>query len=187
MPRCRLVLLQIESGKRDAKDTTKQEFLDNMFHIIKTWNAKTNGAKYYLSFDNNSIQANADITVLKNPNDDEDVIPLAPNGTKLDLPGYSHDLNRPIEHIFGTVKHLIRCQLYEDWPHYSDARRLQTLTYQMFHNLIVYGLKDHVKDDVAGLPTLWQILSTPEGVSFCDYKGRLHVGTGGNYPNAIAR
>lgn len=181
------MLLQIESGERDAKETTKQEFKDNMFHIIKNWNDKAKGAKYYLSFDNNSIQATADISMLVNPNNADEVIPLAPKGTRLDLPAYSHDLNRPIEHLFGTVKHIIRCQLYEDWEHYNNARKLQTLTYQVFHNLPVYGLKDHVKNDVAGLPTLWQILSTPEGVSFCDHKGRGHVGSGGNYPNAIAR
>ncbi len=187
MPRCRLVLLQISSGKRDAKETTRQEFEHNMYYIIKNWNEKTKGAKYYLSFDNNSIQATADLSALANPNNPSEVIRLADNGQQLPLPGYSHDLNRPIEHLFGTVKHIIRCQLYEDWEHYNNARKLQTLAYQVFHNLAVYGLKDHVKDDVAGLPTLWQILSTPEGVSFSDGKGRVHVGTGGNYPNAYAR
>lgn len=187
MLRLRFVLLQLATGKRDAVETTREEFEDNLFYIIKNWNQKTNNDVFFLSFDNASIQATADITHVRNPNDPSETYPINGAGYKLPLPAYSHDLNRPIEHIFGTVKHLIRCKLYEDWGQYRDARRLQTLVYQLFNNLPVYGLKDHVKDDVAGLPTLWQILSTPQGVAFFDAKGRAHVGSGGNYPNAYAR
>lgn len=161
--------------------------MDNMYYIIKTWNQKTNNATYYLSFDNNAIQATADVTMFTNPDDPADTIPLLPNGIKLPLPAYSHDLNRPIEHIFGTVKHLIRTELYADWDRYKDAAALQGLVWQVFHNLAVYNMQRHVEADVAGLPLLWLILSTPAGILFADDCGKVHVGTGGDYPNAIAR
>lgn len=158
-----------------------------MYYIIKNWNETTNHEVYYLSFDNNAIQATANLFEIPNPNNPEETVSLHPDGFKLPLPGYSHDLNRPVEHLFGTVKHLIKCELYADWGKYHNARKLQSLVYSMFHNLPAHGLSSHVKEDVDGLPLLWQIISTPAGVRFTDSKGRVHVGTGGDYPNGVAR
>lgn len=187
MPCLSCCALQTIHGGEEAKETTKQEFLDNMFYIIKTWNARTNREPYWLSFDNNSIQATADLHEVQNPNDPHETVGLHPNGFKLNLPAYSHDLNRPIEHLFGTVKHLIKCELYANWGKYSNAKSLQTLVYTMFHSLPAHGLSNHVTEDVEGLPLLWQIISTPLGQQFADSRGRAHVGTGGDYPNAVAR
>lgn len=83
-----------------------------MFYIMTEWNKKTNSAPYFLSLDNNKIQATADLTRVENPNNRHQSVSLAPNGTRLPLPPYSHDLNRPVEHIFGSTKHLMRCALY---------------------------------------------------------------------------
>lgn len=187
MPAVYLVLLQKAGTSTPAEHTTREEFEDNMFHIIKNRRAKAGTDEpYYLSYDNNSIQATADLTSLKHPDTGEE-IPLAPQGHRLELPAYSHDLNKPIEHLFGTVKHRIKVELYEDWAKYKDARELQKLVYTIFHNLAQYNLDRHVAADVAGLPLLRQILSTPATILFADDDGDVHVGTGGDYPNAYAR
>lgn len=186
MLRVFLVLLQKAGTSIEAAETTREEFEDNMFHIIKAWRSKVDEeVPFFLSFDNNSIQATAEIDTLRHPDTGEEIT-LAP-GKKLDLPAYSHDLNRPVEHLFGTVKHMAREELYANWAHYKDARQLQGMVYRLFHNLPVYGLKGHVAADVYGLPQLWQILSTPAGILFADDRGKVHVGTGGEYPNADYR
>ena len=187
VPPFRLLFLQIANGTRDAKETTRQEFIDNMYYIIKEWNQKTNSAPFFLSLDNNKIQATADLTHIPNPNNPHQSVSLSPNGAKLPLPPYSHDLNRPIEHLFGTGKHLMRCALYANWGHYKTPANLQSLVFTTFHTLPQLGYGDHVAKDVRGLPHLWEILATPYGTTFRDFKGRVQVGTGGDYPNAIAR
>jgi hypothetical protein len=187
VPPRRLVFLQIASGTRDAKETTRQEFVDNMYYIMVEWNKKTNSAPYFLSLDNNKIQATADLTRVENPNNPHQSVSLAPNGARLPLPPYSHDLNRPIEHLFGTAKHFIRCALYTDWARYKTPANLQSLVFTTFNTLSQLGYGDHVAKDVRGLPHLWEILAMPFGISYRDYEGRVQVGTGGDYPNAIAR
>lgn len=191
MRRTRVVPLQVKSGRRAAKGTTTAEFEDNMWHIVNTWRKKTNNSYFFLSFDNNSIQATADLRVLTNPADPTDTLPLEQEGKQigevLDLPTYSHDLNRPIEHVLGTGKHLIKCELFKDWAKYKKASSTQTLAYTIFHSLPKHGMQDSVAQDVAGLPTLWHIISTPKDTQFVDDKGRVQVGTGGHYPNAVAR
>jgi transposase len=185
--RRRLVFLQIANGTRDAKETTRQEFIHNMYYIMTEWNHKTNSAPYFLSLDNNKIQATADLTRVENPNNPRQAVSLAPNGARLPLPPYSHDLNRPIEHLFGTAKHLIRCALYGNWGHYKTPANLQSLVFTTFNTLPQLGYGEHVAKDVRGLPHLWEALAMPFGVTYRDFKNRVQVGTGGDYPNAIAR
>lgn len=185
--RRRLVFLQIANGTRDAKETTRQEFIHNMYYIMTEWNHKTNSAPYFLSLDNNKIQATADLTRVENPNNPRQAVSLAPNGARLPLPPYSHDLNRPIEHLFGTAKHLIRCALYGNWGHYKTPANLQSLVFTTFNTLPQLGYGEHVAKDVRGLTHLWEALAMPFGVTYKDFKNRVQVGTGGDYPNAIAR
>lgn len=187
VPPFRLLFLQIANGTRDAKETTRQEFVDNMFYIMTEWNKKTNSAPYFLSLDNNKIQATADLTHVQNPNNCHQSVSLAPNGSRLPLPPYSHDLNRPVEHLFGTTKHLMRCALYANWGHYKTPANLQGLVFSTFNTLHQLGYGGHVAKDVYGLPHLWEALYIPAGVTYRDYKGRVQEGTGGDYPNAIAR
>jgi transposase len=187
VPPLLLVFLQIANGTRDAKETTRQEFVDNMYYIMTEWNQKTKSAPYFLSLDNNKIQATADLTRVQNPNNPHQSVSLAPNGARLPLPPYSHDLNRPIEHLFGTAKHMIRCALYTNWAHYKTPANLQSLVFTTFNTLTQLGYAGHVAKDVRGLPTLWETLAMPLGITYRDLKGRVQVGTGGDYPNAIAR
>jgi hypothetical protein len=158
-----------------------------MFYILKEWKTKTNNAYCYLSFDNAKIQATADLTELKCPHQQPeiaDVIRLADVGEKLNLPAYSHDLNRPIEHVFGTMKHRIREELYFNSYKYRKPEQVQSLVMQQFkHNFP----EKQVAEDVNGLPLLWEVLSVPAGITFVDCKGNMAVGTGGDWPNAEYR
>lgn len=174
-------------GTRAAKKSTREEFENNLYYIVKEWNQVTGKAPFFLSYDNDAVQATAGWEVVVNPDDPTDTIEVAPRSYKLPLPPYSHDLNRPIEHLFGTVKHHIRCMLYENWGLLDTPRKLQAVVRDVFYKLPKYGWKEHVLKDVAGLPDLWLMLATPRGVSYLDHKGRVRVGVGGDYPNAFAR
>jgi hypothetical protein len=170
----------------NAEATTREEFMDNLYHIIKAWEAKTKDP-FMLSYDNAKIQSTADIHTLYHPDhqgEDEWAIELDPAITKLSLPPYSHDLNRPIEHVFGTMKHRIREALYFERAKYTTPTALHTLVWDQFHTNIP---EKHVERDVKGLPELWRVLSTPMGITFQFEDGRLAVGTGGNWPNAEYR
>jgi hypothetical protein len=154
---------------------------------MKKWNEKTQNAPFLLSYDNAKIQATADISTLYHPDhpgEEEHAIHIDPEVSKLPLPAYSHDLNRPIEHIFGTMKHKIREALYFEYHKYNTARNLQTLVWDQFHNFIPKG---QVEKDVRGLPYLWEVLSTDAGITFVRDDGSEAVGTGGNWTNAYMR
>ena len=148
---------------------------------MKAWQAKTSDP-FLLSYDNAKIQATADITTLYNPDypgDEEDAIKLNPVTCRLKIPPYSHDINRPIEHVFGTMKHKIREALYFEYKKYGTPDKMQTLVWDLFHTSIP---PKHVERDVAGLQSLWEVLSTPYGIRFLDHEKREAVGTGGNWP-----
>lgn len=152
-----------------------------MYHIVKAWRKKTSDP-FWLSYDNAKIQATADISVLYHPHHPgkkKHAIILDPDTCRLEIPPYSHDINRPIEHIFGTMKHKIREALYFEYKKYNTGRKLQTLVWDMFHKHLP---NKHVQRDVDGLPYLWRVLSTPYGIRFMDDDGREAIGTGGNWP-----
>lgn len=180
-------LLQKANSGKNAHHTTREEFTDNLYFIMKKWNEKTQNAPFLLSYDNAKIQATADISTLYHPDhpgEEEHAIHIDPEVSKLPLPAYSHDLNRPIEHIFGTMKHKIREALYFEYHKYNTARNLQTLVWDKFHNFIPKG---QVEKDVRGLPYLWEVLSTGAGITFVRDDGSEAVGTGGNWTNAYMR
>jgi hypothetical protein len=175
--------LQKKGKGADASSTTSEEFENNLFHIVQAWNQKTGNAPYLLSYDNAKHQVAADITTLYHPDhpgDEELAIKVDVGVTKLALPPYSHDLNGPIEHIFGTMKRKVREALYDAAVKEITGRQLQALVWDQFHQCIP-------ADHVAGLPHLWQILKHAKGEEFVLDGNRLAVGTGGYWPNAIAR
>lgn len=181
--RCHAVgdLQKARSPTQEAQATTREEFEDNLFHIVKAWRAKTTDP-FWLSYDNAKIQATANITTLYHPHypgDEEEAIQLDPDTCRLKIPPYSHDINRPIEHIFGTMKHRIREALYFEYKKYSTPKALQTMVWDLFHSHIP---KKHVVRDVEGLPMLWRVLSTPYGIRFMDDDSHEAVGSGGNWP-----
>lgn len=175
-------LQKAKAPTEQAASTTREEFEDNLFHIVKAWKAKTNDP-FMLQYDNAKIQATADIKILYHPHypgDKEEAIELDPSTNRIEIPPYSHDINRPIEHIFGTMKHRIREALYFEYKKYNTAAKLQTLVWDMFHSHIP---PQHVEKDVRGLKWLWQVLSTPFGIRFMADESCEAVGTGGNWPS----
>lgn len=152
-----------------------------MYHIVKAWKAKTSD-DFFLSYDNAKIQETADISELYHPHypgDNEYVILVDPEASRLKLPPYSHDLNRPIEHIFGTMKHKIREQLYFEHMKYTTALSVQNMVWDQFHK---HMPKQQVEKDVRGLPYLWDVLSTPFGIQVQREDDSIFVGSGGNWP-----
>lgn len=179
--------LQKKGTAADAASTTSEEFTDNLYHIVQEWKRKTDDAPYLLSYDNAKHQVSADITTLYHPDHpgvEELAVKLDVGVTKLPLPPYSHDLNRPIEHIFGTMKRKVREALYDAAVTEVTGRQLQSIVWEQFHQFIP---AQHVAKDVAGLPHLWHILSHAKGEQFELDDGRPAVGTGGYWPNARAR
>ena len=105
---------------------------------------------------------------------------IVPVLNKVDLPTYSPDMNRVIEHTFGMVKPLVRVSIYRHERDYSKGANLQTAVVSAFHSL-KHGA---ISDDTKGLPLLWRVLSTAEGTTFEQPPGHTHVGTGGGYAPA---
>lgn len=174
-------LQKAKAPTEKAQSTTREEFEDSLYHIVKAWQAKTSDP-FFLSYDNAKIQATADIKTLYHPHypgDEEQAIKLNPGTCRLKIPAYSHDINRPIEHIFGTMKHKIREALYFEYMKYNTPEKLQTLVWDLFHTHIP---PEHVEKDVRGLKYLWQVLSTPAGIRFMAADDTEAVGSGGNWP-----
>lgn len=158
-----------------------------MYFIIKKWLRVTNNKPFFLSYDNAKHQATADIRTLYHPDHPKDksyAIKVDPLAIKLQLPPYSHDLNRPIEHVFGTMKHKIRGELYTQYKKYNTPQLLQAMVYEQFTKHVPQGM---VEKDVKGLPLLWEVLSTAAGAVFTMSNDQEAVGTGGDWPNAYFR
>jgi hypothetical protein len=173
--------LQKKGQVEDAASTTEEEFIDNLWGIIHTYQRKT-GWLPVLSYDNVKIQEIADISEVAYAQGEEgrEVFRLNPALNKVDLPTYSPDMNRVIEHTFGIVKPLVRVSIYRRERDYSKGLQLQTAVVEAFHTL-KHGA---IRNDTKGLPLLWRVLSTPEGTTFEQPPGHTHVGTGGGYAPA---
>jgi transposase len=173
--------LQKKGQVEDAASTTEEEFIDNLWGIIHTYQRKT-GWLPVLSYDNVKIQEIVDISEVAYAQGEEgrEVFRLNPALNKVDLPTYSPDMNRVIEHTFGIVKPLVRVSIYRRERDYSKGLQLQTAVVEAFHTL-KHGA---IRNDTKGLPLLWRVLSTPEGTTFEQPPGHTHVGTGGSYAPA---
>jgi hypothetical protein len=135
-----------------------------------------------LSYDNVKIQRAVNISNLQYAQGQEgkEAISLDKDLNKVDLPTYSPDMNRAIEHVFGIVKPRVRGAIYNAQHDFSKPAELQRVVLSIFNDLP----QGSVKADTKGLPLLWHVLSTPEGAVFEDPPGHQHVGTGGGYPPA---
>lgn len=160
-----VALLQKKNSSDLAQSTTEEEFRHNLYHICRVWQKEVGDDQIILCYDNNKIQAGADISTLEHPDGEHPPISIHVEEQRLKLPTYSPDLNRPIEHLFGCVKTKIRQTLYEHYPKYKSGRDLQTLVWDQFHKWCKKHLQS-VANDVSGLPMLWQVLSTPFGITF---------------------
>lgn len=164
-----------------AASTTEEEFEDNLWLIVDKFKRVT-GLTPLLSYDNVAIQQAVNVSkiVYAQGEGDRVVYSLDKNTDKVDLPTYSPDMNRAIEHVFGEVKPRVRVQIYKGVRDFSKGIELQKVVWDEFHKL----KKGAVAADVKGLPLLWRVLSTPQGTEFEYPPGHKHVGTGGGYAPA---
>jgi hypothetical protein len=181
LPILAALLLQTKAKGDIAASTTAEEFEDNLWLIVHDFKQKTQQWPV-LSFDNVAIQKAVNVSCLQYAQGEEgkEVITLDKDLNKVDLPTYSPDMNRAIEHVFGNVKPRVRGDIYSAEHDFSKPAELQRMVLKIFKDLP----KGSVKADTKGLPLLWRVLSTPEGTVFEDPPGHRHVGTGGGYPPA---
>lgn len=152
-----------------------------MYLIVSRFMRDT-GVKPLLSYDNVKIQKHVNISKLQYGQEDEakPVIRLDPAVDKVDLPTYSPDMNRVIEHTFGVVKPLVRVEIYRGTRDFRKGENLMKVVRATFMSLT----NGSVANDVKGLPLLWRVLSTAEGVAFEQPPKHKHVGTAGGYAPA---
>jgi len=155
--------LQKQDTADIAKGITSEEFTDNLWLIVNKFHARTR-LWPLLSYDNAKVHKGANLAQLKYAQGEEDkqVFRLDNNLHKVDLPTYSPDKNRVIEHVFGDAKQRMRVQIYQGNGDYSKGPELQTAAWEVFHSL----KRDAVANDTKSLPLLWRVLSTAEGTEF---------------------
>jgi hypothetical protein len=171
--------LQTKRGGEPAASTTAEEFEDNLWLIVDKFKRAT-GVWPVLSYDNVKIQQGVNVSRIEYAQGEEskEAIMLDKDLNKVDLPTYSPDMNRAIEHVFGDVKQRVRVAIYRAQHDFTKGAELQKVVLETFNSL----KKGQVKNDTKSLPLLWRVLSTREGTVFEDPPGHKHVGTGGGYP-----
>jgi hypothetical protein len=171
--------LQTKAKGEKAASTTAEEFEDNMWMIVYAFATRT-GVWPVLSYDNNKIQVVLDVRHIEYAQGQEgkEVFRLDPTLNKVDLPTYSPDMNRAIEHVFAGVKQRVRAAIYAGNKDFTKSTVLQSVVHAAFDSLPPGA----VRKDVYSLPVLWHVLSAAKGVEFEDPPGTKHVGTGGGYP-----
>jgi hypothetical protein len=175
------LFLQTRDNPKVAKSTTAEEFEDNLWYIVDIFYRKT-GAYPLLCYDNASIQKAINVTHIQYAQglEGKQVYNLSEQLDLVDLPTYSPDMNRVIEHTFAVAKQRVREMIYRGERDYSKGLELQKSVWKVFHSLD----PGSIGNDTKGLPLLWRVLSTPEGTSFQYPPWHQHVGTGGGYAPA---
>lgn len=169
--------LQTIKGNKIAKGTTKEEFTDIMKKLVQV--AREELAKVdpnltpIFSYDNNKIQADAKLQ-------DMGITPEE----KLELPTYSPDMHKVIEHVFGILKGQLQAEMLRTNPSKLSARKAQRMVRAYFMGGIS---KESIQADVKSLPVTWHIISTPEGVEELGPDGHMHKGTGGEWADTRHR
>lgn len=169
--------LQTIRGNKIAKGTTKEEFTDIMKKLVQV--AREELAKVdpnltpIFSYDNNKIQADAKLEAMG----------ITPE-EKLELPTYSPDMHKVIEHVFGVLKGQLQAEMLKNNP-----SKLSTSTAQyMVKAYFMDGIhKESIQADVDSLPVTWHIISTPEGVEAVGPDGKVYRGTGGEWADTRHR
>lgn len=178
-PACALLPLQrkctqtVKSGyTEDAKAGTKQEIQDN----TKCWVQKAKGLaqqhrhRVVASWDNASMHT---FRVSK--------VGLTPT-QHLALPPHSPDLHQIIEHCFARLKQELVAKLYKlGWDNVTPevvAREVLALCEDQ-HGTVASAAV--IRADLAHLPRLYRVLSTPKGQYVFD-GNRWVQGSGGDWP-----
>jgi transposase len=160
---------------RVAKGTTQEEFEDVMQVLVQTAKEQLGdlGIKdVRFQYDNNRIQAGARLERMG-----------MDKASKLKLPKYSPDMNKPIEHVFSPLKSNIMKQLRKLEAKQLTAEKAQSIAIKCFSDL----KKESIQRDIKSLPLTWQAIAADKGSSVDSGKRRLYFGTAGGYPVAKLR
>lgn len=170
---------QKKKGGGKASSTTEEEMSDLLWHTTHIFHKKTWDWPY-LCFDNNKIQKSIDVTNIPYP--ENCAVPgealHLPADRKIPLPTHSPDCNWPAEHSFGHGKSRIRNHLYSSGKRITSAHDLRVAVRKQFTKFMPDGA---VAADVERLWLLYEMISTPAGVTYEGEDGKMHVGTGGNW------
>jgi hypothetical protein len=180
-PMCPLFLLALHlqtiKGNKIAKSTTREEFTDIMKKLVVAAREKLANIdpklKPIFSYDNNKIQKGASLAEMG----------ITPE-EKLELPPYSPDMHKVIEHVFAILKGQLQEEMLKNNPARMDPAVAQKMVRVYFkHNIS----KKSIRADVDSLPVTWHIISTLDGVFAEGPDGRMYWGTGGDWADTSHR
>lgn len=117
------------------------------------------------------------------------------NSERVHLPEYSPDMHKCVEHVFARLKPQVYERLYA-FDHHVTAREVQQIIRDLFTGAggsaadmaaRRQAFQQSVLQDSRSLPLTYKVISTDKGVSFMDEHGRIHLGTGGDWPPSAYR
>ena len=168
--------LQIISGERDAYTITREEFEDFLAAAHKKVVEKIaeGGVRWepLYSWDHTALHENINYERVG-----------FSKQQRVQLGVRAPDMHKAIEHVFGYIKPRLHARLYQA-DYQATAVQCQNLAKQVFMET---ALANRIGRDVATLPLTYRVISTPKGQWFKDGKGKVHYGTGGDWPPATYR
>lgn len=167
-----LVLLNLQTRRdknKKAKAMTKEEFTDIMGLLVRQAREDLQrkcGLEPIFSYDNNSVQANAKLAAMN----------LAEEN-KLELPPWSPDMHKVIEHVFAVLKGKVQARLLKLNPKCLTPAQARDLVEECFFEITTQG----IRADIESMPITWHIISTEEGLLSQGPDGRIYKGAGGGW------
>jgi hypothetical protein len=153
-----------------AKQITREEFQDVMKQVVLKAKAMlaTGGCRWQplWSWDHVSLHEDIDWHVVGI--DKRDRVPLGVRAP---------DMHKPIEHVFALLKRLLHAELYR-CSYDITSREAQQKLKDIFYSKVK---PEHVAADVASLPTVYKLVSTPCNRAVHLPDGSWKCGTGGNW------
>ena len=120
----------------------------------------------YVSWDNNNIHKIADFGRMS-------VLPHE----KLPLAEYMPDGHKVIEHFFARLKSKIMEEVYRMGSELTAASAQQLVL-----NACFQSSQQAIYKDVQSLPLTYKVIATTKGHQFLDATGKVHTGSGGDWP-----
>lgn len=158
---------------------------DNLYKMVEVFQKQT-GVQPHIMMDNIRIQKNIrdDLIVSRYGN------MHMGQGTRIRFPERSPDINQVVEHSIGAVKSAIIGELFTraaEKKKFDPKTLISITTAQMKRFEKGQLFNNGVKHNFNKLPTVWEVIGSPEGQLVIDPNGKVHTGSGGNWPNAEDR
>jgi hypothetical protein len=156
-------------GEKEAKSTTRDEFVDLMKALVPKARAEMGqlGLQPLFSYDNNRIQQVPDMGVMGLREDE-----------RLPLSRYSPDMHKAIEHVFAQLKQKVEWQLLQPRAQALTPLAAQQLVGHCFESIEARS----IFLDACSLPATYFVISGVEGLLAEGPDGRPHICSGGKWP-----